>query len=166
MVAVPADAAADVQQELGDVHQHGGDLVGDRLGRMEVTGVEAQHLLPRDRVAQVELVRADHVALRADAEQLAFDRVEVVLRIELLGEDRVERFGQPLAGRLAVDGRVLVAVGDPDVGDARRAERLAHRRADLAAGDAVLDPEFADPLVGMCEREPVGGLADGRRTSG
>ena len=90
-------------------------------------------------------MRADDVALRADAEQLAFDRVEVVLRIELLGEHGVERFGEPLARPVAVDGRVLEAVGDPHVGDARRAERPADRRADPAAGDAVVDPELADP---------------------
>ena len=78
-----------------------------------------------DGIAHVELVRADDVALRADAEQLALDGVEVVLRVDLLGEDRVQRLAQPLARGLAVDRDVLVAVGNPDVGDARRAERLA-----------------------------------------
>ena len=89
-----------------------------------VAGVEAEQLLaPRDRVAEVELVRADDVALRPEAEQLALDGVAVELRVDRLGEDRVERLGQPLARALAVDGRVLGAVGDPDVGDARRAQR-------------------------------------------
>ena len=45
MVAVPADAAADVQQDLVEPHEHGRDLVGDRLGGMEVAGVEAEQLL-------------------------------------------------------------------------------------------------------------------------
>ena len=54
---------------------------------------------------------------------------------------------QPLARALAVDGHVLVAVGNPDVGHAGRAQLPADRRADLAAGDAVLDPEAADALV-------------------
>ena len=51
---------------------------------------------------------------------------------------------QQLARALAVDGHVLVAVGNPDVGDAGRAQGPADRLADLAAGDAVLDPEAAD----------------------
>ena len=50
-------------------------------------------------------------------------------------------------GRVAVGGRVLHAVGNPDVGDAGLAERLAHGRADFAATDAMLDPELADALV-------------------
>ena len=99
-------------------------------------------------IAEIELVRTDDVALRADAEQLALDRIEVVLRVELLGEDGVERLGEPFARAAAVDRQVLVAVGNPDVGDAGRAERLAERGADLAAGDAVLDPELADAFVG------------------
>ena len=41
--------------------------------------------------------------------------------------------GEPLARAAAVDRHVLVAVGNPDVRDARRAERLADRRADLPA---------------------------------
>ena len=64
--------------------------------------------------------------------------------------------GEPLARAAAVDREVLVAVGNPDVGDAGRAERLADRGADLPAGDAVLDPELADALVGLGEREAVG----------
>ena len=87
-----------------------------------MAGVEAEQLLVADRVAEVKLVRADDVALRADAEELALDRVEVVLRIELLGEDLVERLRRAArAAPLRSIGRVLVAVGNPDVGDARRA---------------------------------------------
>ena len=35
VVAVPAHAAADVQQDLVEVLEHGRDLVGDDLGRMD-----------------------------------------------------------------------------------------------------------------------------------
>ena len=42
-------------------------------------------------------MRADDVAFRADAEELAFDGVEVESRIERLGEDFVER---PASGSL------------------------------------------------------------------
>ena len=45
VVAVPADAPADVQQDLVEVRQHRRDLVGDDLGRMVVAGVEAEELL-------------------------------------------------------------------------------------------------------------------------
>ena len=63
------------------------------------------------------------------------------------GEDLVQRIGQPLAGTDAIHGDVLVPVGNPDVGHGRRAQLAPHLRADLAAGDAVLDPEIADALV-------------------
>ena len=77
VVAVPAHAAADVQQDLRQEHQHRADLVGDRFGRMVVAGVERVEHLARHRVAEIELVRSDGVALAADAEQLAFDRIQV-----------------------------------------------------------------------------------------
>ena len=50
-------------------------------------------------------------------------------------------------GVLRSTGRVLEAVGDPDVGHAGRAQLPAKVLADLAAGDAVLDPELADARV-------------------
>ena len=80
VVAVPAHAAADVQQDLVEVHEHRRDLVRDDLGRMKMAGVQAEELLARDGIAEVELVRADDVALRADAEELALDGVAVVTR--------------------------------------------------------------------------------------
>ena len=61
-------------------------------------------------------------------------------------------------GADAIDRRVLHPVGDPHVGDARCAQRLAHCGADAAAGGGVADPERAHGLVGMREREIVGGL--------
>jgi predicted esterase YcpF (UPF0227 family) len=47
VVAVPAHAAADVQQQLRDVGHDRRDLVGDGLGGVEVTRIQAQHVLPR-----------------------------------------------------------------------------------------------------------------------
>ena len=85
VVAVPAHAAADVQQNLRHEAQHGGNLVRHVFGRVIMAGVEADELLVLHRVAQIELVHADGVAFRADAEELALDGVEIVLRIELLG---------------------------------------------------------------------------------
>ena len=49
--------------------------------------------------------------------------------------------------RFAVGRSVLHAVGDPEVRERGLIERLAEFGADLAAADAVFDPEFADRLV-------------------
>ena len=111
-------------------------------------------------------MRADDVTFRADAEEFGLDGVEVDVRVDRLFEDGVERFGQAFARRLAVGGRVLVAVGDPDVGDAGVPSCFADRCADLAAGDAVLDPELADRLVAVREGEAVGGFRMGEVRSG
>ena len=126
---------------------------------MEMAGVEAEQLRRVMRVAEIELVRADGVALAADAEELALDGVEVVCRAERLLEDRVERFGQPLARADAIDRRVLHAVGNPDVGDAGRAERLAHRGADSRGRRCQCSIQNCRmPLSAVREREAVGGL--------
>ena len=99
------------------------------------------------RVAQVELVRADHVAFRADAKQLAFDRVEIVARGSIFSAKTASSDSRSkLARCVAVGGHVLEAVRDPDVGDAAAAQLPAELLADLAAGDAVLDPELADAV--------------------
>ena len=45
VVAVPADPPADVQYDLVEPGEHGRDLVGDHLGRMEVARVEAEQFL-------------------------------------------------------------------------------------------------------------------------
>src|SRR5437762_2378687 len=141
MVAVPAHAAADVQQDLGQKLKNAGYLVADGFRGMEMASVEAEQLAPRDRVAEVKLVRTDGAAFRADAKEFSFDGVQVVFGREGLLEHGVERGGEAFARGLAVGGRVLEAVGDPDVGDARRAERPAHRRADFARATAVRNPE-------------------------
>ena len=75
VVAIPAHSPADVQQDLVQVHEHGRDLVGDDLGRMVMTGVQAKELAPRDGITEVKLVRADDVALGAESEELALDGV-------------------------------------------------------------------------------------------
>ena len=141
VVAVPADAAAQVQQDFIEEQQHRRNLVGDRLGGVEMARVEAQQLPLGHRVAQIELVRADHVALRADPEQLALDGVAVVGRVDRRGEQFVQGAAENLPRPKAVDGHVLHAVGNPDVRDAGRAQAAAEGLADPAAGDAVLDPD-------------------------
>ena len=59
-----------------------------------MSGVETQQDLLARRVAEVKLVRADDVAFGADAEEFAFDGVEVDFRVELFGEHGVEAFGE------------------------------------------------------------------------
>src|SRR5438270_708585 len=77
VVAVPPHAAADVQEDAVHVAEDGRDLVGDALGRVEVTGVQAQHLAALDGVAEQELVRAHDVALGPQAKELGLDGVAV-----------------------------------------------------------------------------------------
>ena len=120
VVAVPADAAADVQEDALHVREHGRDLVGDRLGGVEVARVEAEEDALPDRVAQVELVAADDERLRADPEELGLDGVEVEGGVDRLREDGVEALREALARSSPVDRRVLRPVGDPDVRDAGR----------------------------------------------
>ena len=122
---------------------------------MKVAGIKAEHLAVGDSVAEIKFVRPDDVTFRADAEQLGLHRVEDVVGIQRFGENGVERFGQALPRAVPVNRCVLVAVRHPDVGDARRAKCAPHRRADVAADNAVLDPKLADALVAMGEREPV-----------
>src|SRR4029079_2359201 len=120
---------------------------------MEVAGIEAEQLLILDGVAEVELVRADCVAFGAEAEELAFDGVEVETRIDFLGKDFVEGLAEAIAGTLAIDGYVFIAVGDPNVGHAGRTEGAAEGFPDFAAGKAVGDPEAADFFVVVGQSE-------------
>ena len=76
-------------------------------------------------------MRADDVAFRADAEELALDGIEVVGPIDRHGEDFIEGLGQALARGDAIDRQVFHAVGDPHVGDAGLAQGRADGRADL-----------------------------------
>ena len=158
VVAVPAHAAADVQQNLRQKLEHARNLVSDGFRGMEMAGVEAKQLAARDGVAEIEFVRANGATLRADAKEFRLNGVEVVLGGQWLLEDGVERGSEAFAGRLAIGGRVLETVGNPEVGHAGCAERLADRGADFARANAVCDPKLADGLVRVREGEAIGGL--------
>src|SRR5688572_6047213 len=125
---------------------------------MEVSRIEAEHLLVLDRVTEIKLVRADHVAFRADSKQLAFHSIEMKFGIERLGEDFVQRAAEKFARRPPVGRQVLVAVWNPDVGDARRAQLAAEPLPNLAADDSVGDPEAANAFIAAGEREAGIGL--------
>ena len=75
--------------------------------------------------AEIELVRARDIALRADAEELGFDGVAIEPGVDRLREHGVKRFDQPKPRPFTVDGRVLEPVGNPDVRQARGLQRLA-----------------------------------------
>ena len=157
MVTVPADAATHMEQDLGNELQDRRDFIREVFRGVEMTGVQAIQELVFYGVAEVELVGADDIALRADAEEFALHGVEVELAVNRSCKNLVERGLKALAGRLAVIRHVLRAIGNPDIRDYRRADLLRNFRTDLTAGDAVVDPEFADRLVRMRECEPIGG---------
>ncbi len=55
-----------------------------------MAGVEAEEFVVGDGVTEVELVRAGGVGFGADAEELAFDGVEIVFGIDGFGEDLIQ----------------------------------------------------------------------------
>ena len=107
-------------------------------------------------------MRADDVALRADAEELGLDGVQVVLAgrsssAKMASSDSARRSRGPLrsAGVSFMPSGIqtLVTQGVP--------RALPMAAPIFAAGDAVLDPEPADGRVGLGEREAVGRLGMG-----
>ena len=155
MVAVPADATADMQQDARNEWQHRAELVGHALGGVEMPHVEAEVPAALDGVGQQEIVGAHGAALRADAEELGLHGVDVVPRVQTARKDGVERFGEPFPRAAPVGGGVLHPVGDPEVGEAGLAGGASHRSADFPAADAVLDPEPAHDVVGVGEGATV-----------
>src|SRR5207302_1250350 len=106
------------------------NLVGDSFGGMKMSRIEAQQLVLGDRVAQIEFVRANDATFRSNSKQFALHRIEVELRVERLSENLVERTTEKFARRPPINRNVLVAVGNPDVRHARRAELPAKIFAD------------------------------------
>src|SRR6266403_183568 len=152
MIAVPTHAAAELEENVIHEAQHGRQLVGHDFGRVEVSGVQAQHDLPAGRVRQVELVGADRVALGADPEELALHGVPVDLAGDRDRDHLVQRLDQAPSWAEAVVRLVLGAVRDPDVHDRWRAQRPAEMSADAATRLAMIDPEAADRRIGVAER--------------
>ena len=142
---------------------HGAQLVGDVLGRMEMPHVQAKQQPLPDGVAKIEFVTADRARLDSDAEQLALDGIKHVRPIMNVGKHRVERRFQPHPRRTPVDGRVLIAVRNPDVVDHGRADFTAHPCRNLPCPPPVLDPELANALVRMGKRQVVVGLSMGEK---
>ena len=104
MVAVPAHATADVEQQLVKIKQHGRDFVCDCFRWMKVTRVKCQQNFAAQRIRGVEFHRADHVTFRANAKEFWLHCIEVVARIDFFSEDRIEGFEKQVAGRATVGG--------------------------------------------------------------
>ena len=77
--------------------------------------------------------------------------------VEFLLQHFIESLGEAKAGTHSVDRDVLVAVGDPDIGDARRSEFAAEALADSARHAAMVDPEPAHGVVGARQGEAAVG---------
>ena len=93
MVAVPTNATAHVQEQLGDELEDRGHFVCQVLRRMKMPGVEAVEELVLYGIREVKLVGADDIAFRADSEELALDRIEVKRAIDRGRKNLVERGG-------------------------------------------------------------------------
>ena len=89
---------------------------------MEVPGIQTQGSLAAGGVTHIELVRADGITLRANAEQLALHGINMVRRVKLLANGFIQCSQQALARGEAVNGDVLHAVRDPDIHHRRGAK--------------------------------------------
>ena len=92
MIAVPSNAPADVNEEFLKERQNRRNLVRNRLRRMEMAHVEADHLLPRYRIPHVEFVGTHDVRFAPDAEQLALQGILHLLAFVFLTENIIQGF--------------------------------------------------------------------------
>src|SRR5437762_6699464 len=124
---------------------------------MEMPGIETQNCFVGCRIGEIETVGADRIGLGAYAKELAFHCHLVMFSLSR-SEDLIERFQQAPAGGEPVGRHVFVAVGNPDIHHRGVAELLAERVADPAARDAMIDPELANPRIGMAQCEALGAV--------
>ncbi len=107
-------------------------------------------------------MRAHDVGLRADAEELRFRPRRDCARDRSARRKPRRAMPRGVRAGFAVDRRVLVSIGQPEI---RRPSWSARARpisaGDTAAGDAVIDPELANARVRVGEREAVGGFRVG-----
>ena len=94
-------------------------------------------------------MRTHDIALGTDAKEFRFDRIKIQLRRERPLKDPIQRLGQSFARSFSIGRSIFVTIRNPDVGDAGGAQRAADFRADLPAGDAMLDPELTNRSVTM-----------------
>ena len=114
-----------------------------------MSGVEGVHQVARSAVAGHEVVRTDGVAFQPDAKEFCLQAV--LHAVELLGQYLVQALCHEPAIAHTLDGQVLATVVHPDVHDARVALCPAHSIGNPTATLGMLDPEFADTLVGISQ---------------
>ena len=127
-----------------------------------MAGIQREQFFARHSIPEIEFMRTDDVAFRADPKKLGLDRIEIEFGIKRFGKNCIERSRQPFARSSAVNGRLFGTVGNPEVGDASFAKAFSDGCADFATGDGVIDPELADAFVTMGEGETVRGFGMGK----
>ena len=154
VVAVPADGTGYVQGYLIVEGEKRGNLVGNDLGGMIVTGIQQAADVGLCGIVLIEFVAANGVAFHTDTEDLAFHSDDDPLAI-VIGEDLVQGLLQTGARAKTVGGNILETVGDPDVDKALGAHRTAELGSNTKGCLTVIDPEGTDLLIGRGQAETV-----------
>lgn len=82
----------------------------------------------------------------------------VVARVDFFSQDKVRGFEKQAPGRLTIRWSVLGPVRNPDVRHRRYPQFPSKIFTNLAAGDAVFHPKFADANIAMRESKSIGGF--------
>ena len=114
-----------------------------------MSSVEGVHQITRSAVAGHEVVRTDGVAFQPDTKEFCLQTV--LHAVELLGQYLVQALCHEPAIAHTLDGQVLATVVHPDVHDAWIALCPTHGIGNPAATLGILNPEFADTLVGISQ---------------
>src|ERR1043166_4364685 len=103
-------------------------------------------------------MRTHDITFAAEAKQFWFHCIEIPSRRNIFFKNGIQRSAQTLARRNSIRRRVLVAVGNPDIGHARCPESASESGANLTTTPPMLDPKLADGFVAVGQGESVRGL--------
>ncbi len=140
-----------MQHDLRRKKKQGRNLVGDALRQMEMARVERHDLILLRAVAQVEIIGTDRITFQTDTEQFRLDTILHVLILRC--KNLVERLFQYLTVFETAGGNFLAAVMNPEVHDTGIILVFTHLFADPAAAFRMFDPEIADRIVGIRQRQ-------------
>ncbi|MNC56390.1 hypothetical protein D3C75_1059810 [compost metagenome] len=112
-------------------------------------GIETDRFSAGQPVSHIKFMRSDNIALRADAEQLAFYCIDIVLRVNVFTEHFIQRIPKARTRCQAVDRSILITVRYPEISHTGLSQLTAEVLGDFAGSFAVLDPEAADLFVRM-----------------
>ena len=137
-----------MQRYIGEELQQAGQLVGNAFHGVEVARIDKHYMVAAflGSVGYIEFLVAGGEAFNTDAEYLLLNRIDNMRGFE--GIDFIEGILQACAQAISVGGVVLQAVGNPEVVQDHIVHFLADALCDLAAGDAVTDPEITHVLFG------------------